>query len=77
MRVIQQRLAGLFVTFSLLCGCANYGTPFNQQITNPSGADRYTLSDWKEGNSSGDLLLLLTFSGGGTRAASLSYGVMQ
>ena len=61
----------------ILGGCVNFGTPKNLDIAGAGGTDRYSLADWKEGSSSSDLSLLLTFSGGGTRAAALSYGVMQ
>jgi NTE family protein len=56
-------------------GCAHY--PVNQPLkqVDPQGGYRpkYTGTP---GNSE-DLLLLLTFSGGGTRAAALSYGVLE
>ena len=61
----------------ILGGCANYGDPKNLEIEDALAADRYSIADWEEGRSSSDLSLLLTFSGGGTRAAALSYGVMQ
>jgi NTE family protein len=68
---------GVFIVFGLLGGCANYGNPLNQPIPDELSSERYSLADWKEGHSSSDLALFLTFSGGGTRAAALSYGVMK
>ena len=61
----------------LLGGCANYGTPKNVDIPDPRVADKYSLHDWQEGHSASDISFILTFSGGGTRASALSYGVMQ
>jgi len=70
--LIQQKIIGFFLMFSLLAGCANYGHPRNLEITGTSAADRYSLGDWEEGESASNLSLVLTFSGGGTRAAALS-----
>jgi NTE family protein len=75
--VIQQKITGIFLIFAVLAGCANYGDPRNLEITDVRATDRYALSDWEEGQSASDLSLFLTFSGGGTRAAALSYGVLQ
>ena len=75
--VLQQKVTGIFLMFALISGCANFGDPKNLELTDALAADRYSLSDWKEGRSASDLTLFLTFSGGGTRAAALSYGVMQ
>ncbi|MCJ7785690.1 MAG: patatin-like phospholipase family protein [Desulfobacterales bacterium] len=65
----------LLLAFSLTLGCAHY--PVNQplkQVDPQSGyRPRYTGAP---GNSE-NLLLYLTFSGGGTRAAALSYGVLE
>ena len=61
----------------MLSGCANYGTPKNIDIPDPRVADKYSLYDWQENHSDSDLSFILTFSGGGTRASALSYGVMQ
>jgi len=70
-------LAGLALLFSFLAGCANYGTPKNIAIPNPRVADGYSLRNWASSHSDNDIRLILTFSGGGSRAAALSYGVMQ
>lgn len=75
--VTRIRLAGILLLFILLSGCANYGNPKNVEISDPIEADRYSLQDWEEGRSNSDLSLTLTFSGGGTRAAALSYGVLK
>jgi len=61
----------------MLSGCANYGTPKNIEIPDPRVADKYSLQDWRNAHSDSDIKFILTFSGGGTRAAALSFGVMQ
>jgi len=58
-----------------ICGCAHH--PVNSPLTevDPDHGYRFTaLSDERNADS---LLLLLAFSGGGTRAAALSFGVLE
>jgi len=73
----RKKLAIASVLLLLLGGCANYGTPKNIDIPDPRTADRYSLRDWQENHNDSDISFILTFSGGGTRASALSYGVMQ
>ncbi len=59
----------------LTAGCAHY--PINkplQQVNPESGSRRNDLGT-KE--NSKDLVFLLSFSGGGTRAAAFAYGVLE
>jgi len=60
----------------LLQGCATLYKPQNQSITAIDNAKGYRLVDSHSGDY-GDHLIFLAFSGGGTRAAALSYGVLQ
>ncbi|MDX2415836.1 MAG: hypothetical protein QNK19_00025, partial [Xanthomonadales bacterium] len=73
----RKNLVVILLLFLTLTGCANYGTPKNIEIPDPREADRYSLHDWVAAHSDSDIRFILTFSGGGTRAAALSYGVMQ
>jgi NTE family protein len=59
----------------LVAGCAHY--PINQPLVKyvPPGADQ--LRGPEAAKRSDDLFLMLTFSGGGTRAAAFSYGVLE
>ena len=72
----KKLIVGLLLVF-MLSACANYGTPKNIAIPDPRLADSYSLHDWSDAHSDSDIRFILTFSGGGTRAAALSYGVMQ
>jgi len=67
--IVTSTLIGIVV------GCAHY--PINQPITEvrPDADDR--TAQVKAPGNSDNLLLYLTFSGGGTRAAALSYGVLE
>ena len=59
----------------VVVGCAHY--PINQQITAVRPDAGYRPAQIKAPGNSDNLLLYLTFSGGGTRAAALSYGVLE
>jgi NTE family protein len=72
----RMKMAGTMLVLFLLNGCANYGTPKNIDIPDPRVADTYSLHNWILTHNDEDIRLILTFSGGGTRAAALSYGVM-
>jgi NTE family protein len=61
--------------FAQLAACvAHY--PVNNPIRDINLDQAFTLED-KRANRSDELLLILTFSGGGTRAAAFAYGVLQ
>mgnify|MGYP001545775449 FL=1 len=62
----------------LLSGCASYGVIDNKPQSATRTTDGYTIrSGGGSGWRSGELSLMLAFSGGGTRAAALAYGVLQ
>jgi NTE family protein len=65
----------LLLAFSLTLGCAHY--PVNQPIKEIHPDAGYRAAQVKDQENSDNMLLFLTFSGGGTRAAALSYGVLE
>ena len=66
---------GFFFAGFFSIGCAHY--PPNQLLTEVSPEGGYRLKNPQGIDRSDELLLVLTFSGGGTRAAALAYGVME
>lgn len=72
---ILNLFAGLLTILFLTACTAHYMV--NTQIPNVQAVDRYYLRNQTGSQKSDELLLILTFSGGGTRAAALSYGVLK
>ena len=66
---------GLLLLVLFMSGCAHY--PVNQPLDryNPDGG--YRLKTRGTPGNSRSLLVIVTFSGGGTRAAAFSYGVLE
>jgi len=71
------RLITLVVCFILLSGCASSARIRNDAIAEPLPTLREQRSTGISGQRSNDVLFMLAFSGGGTRAAALSYGVLE
>ncbi len=61
----------------LLAGCTTYGQISNLHVDENPARVKYSLERAVGGRDPGGVTLVLAFSGGGTRAAALSYGVLQ
>ncbi len=61
----------------LLAGCSATLQPDNEAITQIDENTGYRRLSARSRDDFGDTLVLLAFSGGGTRAAAMSYGVLQ
>jgi len=61
----------------LVSGCASYGVIDNAELTTESTSQPYSIRALAGKGGSGDIALTLAFSGGGTRAAALAYGVLE
>lgn len=59
----------------LLAGCAHY--PPNKPLNRHDPAYGYRFTNLASPEDSDDILVVVTFSGGGTRAAALAYGVLE
>ncbi len=68
-------IAGFIAAFVMMACTAHYTV--NTPIHTVKPVERYSLRQQSGSEKSDELLLILTFSGGGTRAAALSYGVLQ
>ena len=67
---------GVIIVFIGLTACtAHY--PRTRQVASVKTLESYTLKEKGYTERSQEILLLLTFSGGGTRAAAFSYGVLE
>jgi len=65
------------LVLSLGSACSTTYKTDNQAITQIDETSGYRRFDQHRTDDRGDTTILLAFSGGGTRAAALSYGVMQ
>jgi NTE family protein len=61
----------------LISGCASYGVVDNEPGAGTTGEHDYSLKSFMEQWRTSDNALMLAFSGGGSRAAALSYGVLK
>jgi NTE family protein len=73
--MIRELLGFLLMVFSLTACTAHY--PFNQPISSMDSLEAFSLEEKEHTQKSEDILFLLTLSGGGTRAAAFSYGVLE
>ncbi len=67
--------AGILLALLLLGGCAHY--PVNQPLPSPANQKDYVFETFSDPARSDETFVALTFSGGGTRAAALAYGVLE
>ncbi len=76
--VCLRRIA-LFLMVALVSGCASYGVVKNVPVKASPAARTYSLKSWSEdlNKRPNDVQISLAFSGGGTRAAAFSYGVLK
>jgi len=71
------RILGAFIVTIFISGCASYGVIENGPVTEASlGKEVYSVRAFNHRLSGKDTAIILAFSGGGTRAAALSYGVL-
>lgn len=65
-----------FVVLLALAGCRSYGVVVNEKQSQTAEATQYSLSAFNSNNRDPNLFFTLTFSGGGSRASALTYGVL-
>jgi len=65
----------LIITLFFLCSCAHYQKNLPQ--TDIHQNEPYTFDAFNQPRDADETFVILTFSGGGTRAAAFSYGVLE
>ena len=69
---------GLFLLWVLTAGCTHFGHyPVNAPLNKYEPGSGYKPRNIASPDNSEELLLILSFSGGGTRAAAFSYGILE
>lgn len=71
----SRALFTLIVLLLLITACAHY--PVNPALKDIRGNDAYSLDRFNAPDEADRTFVILTFSGGGTRAAALAYGVLE
>jgi len=66
-----------FLVLLLTSGCSSYGVIHNEPGRDVSAGKPYELKTWAQSKKAEDFIFILTFSGGGTRAAAMAYGVLE
>ncbi|MGB5291807.1 MAG: patatin-like phospholipase family protein [Lysobacterales bacterium] len=61
----------------LISGCSSYGVIHNEPSTGVSAGEPYSIKTWAQSKEAADFVFILNFSGGGTRAAAMAYGVLK
>ena len=61
----------------VMSGCASYGVIHNQPATQTDVGQPYSIKTWAQSKEAADFVFILSFSGGGTRAAAMAYGVLE
>jgi len=67
----------LAISLQLLSACASYGKISNRPLADAEPSARYSINQAVHSSRSNEVTMLLAFSGGGTRAAALAYGVLE
>lgn len=67
----------LALAVQLLSSCASYGRIANRPLAEVEPSARYSVNRAVHSGRSDEVTMLLAFSGGGTRAAALAYGVLE
>ena len=75
--ISRGRLFCSFLVLLLTSGCASYGVIHNEPGTDLSAGKPYSLKTWAQSERAEDFVFILAFSGGGTRAAAMAYGVLE
>jgi len=73
--ISRQIVLTLIITLFFLSGCAHY--TINQPAKQVNQNDAYEFNNFTQPEDGEETFVILTFSGGGTRAAAFSYGVME
>ena len=75
--VPKGRLLSSCLVLLLMSGCSSYGVIHNEPTTNTDQRTPYSLKTWAQSKEASDFVFILNFSGGGTRAAAMAYGVLE
>jgi len=70
-------LLGCCLVLLVMTGCSSYGVIHNKPATDIDSGKPYSVKTWAQSEEAADFIFILNFSGGGTRAAAMAYGVLE
>jgi NTE family protein len=70
-------IVSLLAALAVLAGCATHSRPINARIDHSDPRSGYRYETRPEGTNDPSTMVILAFSGGGTRAAAFSFGVLE
>jgi len=75
--VSRGRILVSLLILLLVSGCSSYGVIHNKPVTDTLAGEPYSLKTWAQSKEASDFVFIVNFSGGGTRAAAMAYGVLE
>ena len=66
-----------YLVLLVISGCSSYAVIHNQPDADAREGQAYSLNSWARFEESSDIVFIVAFSGGGTRAAAMAYGVLE
>ena len=74
---LRSRLLSSCLMLLLVSACSSYGVIHNEPGVDVHAGKPYSLKTWAQSEKASDFIFILAFSGGGTRAAAMAYGVLE
>jgi NTE family protein len=71
------RIVVCCILLAFVSGCTSYGIIQNKPRKDVDIVESYSVITWANNKRAEDFVFVLAFSGGGTRAAAMAYGVLQ
>ena len=74
---LRGRLLSSCLMLLLVSACSSYGVIHNEPGVDVEAGKPYSLKTWAQAENASDFVFILSFSGGGTRASAMAYGVLE
>lgn len=75
--ILWSKIALCCMLLAFVSGCASYGIVHNKPRIDTDTTVPYSVKTWATSKQAEDFVFVMAFSGGGTRAAAMAYGILQ